>query len=101
MNPISQYLEQAMGFAQPYLLLAQDWLTSPAAWSQFALLVVSWLVAGIAAHRITPRLERLIAPRPESKGAFATARRFSCRFWPMASPRSARPLPARSSDRAR
>lgn len=86
MNPISQYLEQAMGFAQPYLLLAQDWLTSPAAWSQFALLVVSWLIAGIAAHRIAPRLERLIAPRPEAKGAFATARRFVLRFLPLLLP---------------
>ena len=86
MEQINELLEKALTIAQPYLTLAQDWLTSPAAWSQFALLVVSSLIAGLAARRISPRLERLIAPKPEAKGAIATIRRFVLRFLPLLLP---------------
>lgn len=40
--------------------IALNWLTSPAAWSQFALLIVAYLVALIIAKRLTPAFKRLL-----------------------------------------
>ncbi|MDP2063932.1 MAG: mechanosensitive ion channel [Phaeovulum sp.] len=63
--------------------LAASWLTSPAAWSQFTLLVASWLLARLAAKRLAPQLARMIGPKPGATGAIATSRRFVLRFLPL------------------
>ncbi|MDP1668904.1 mechanosensitive ion channel family protein [Phaeovulum sp.] len=66
--------------------LAASWLTSPAAWSQFTLLVASWLLARLAAKRLAPQLARMIGPKPGATGAIATSRRFVLRFLPLLLP---------------
>jgi small-conductance mechanosensitive channel len=66
--------------------LAASWLTSPAAWSQFALLVASWLLARLAAKRLAPQLARMIGPKPGATGPIATSRRFVLRFLPLLLP---------------
>ena len=40
--------------------MALSWLASPAAWSQFALLVLAFLLARLAAGRLVPLARRLI-----------------------------------------
>ena len=59
-----EVLETLLAHLQPALDLALDWLTSPAAWSQFALLVVAWLAARLLARRITPRISGFLTPAP-------------------------------------
>jgi len=66
--------------------LALDWLTSPAAWSQFALLVVAYIAARLIARRLTPPLTRLLTPPEDKTGLIATVRRFFLPFVPLLMP---------------
>ncbi|MDZ7905732.1 MAG: mechanosensitive ion channel [Cypionkella sp.] len=59
--------------------LAAGWLLSPAAWSQFALLALSYLAATVVTRRATPRLATLLDPK-DAIGPIATARRFTLPF---------------------
>ncbi len=77
---------QALDFARQAWQLARDWLISPAAWSQFALLVAAWVLARFVAGWALPRLQRLIAPAEGQASMFATARRFLLRFLPLLLP---------------
>jgi potassium efflux system protein len=55
--------------------LAASWLLSPAAWSQFCLLVVAYL----AARRLSPFLENLLNPG-DSTNILVQPRRFVMQF---------------------
>ncbi|MGR3715009.1 MAG: mechanosensitive ion channel family protein [Shimia sp.] len=66
--------------------VAQGWLFSPAAWSQFGLLVVAYLVAVFAAKRLRPLFEKLLTPPAENEGYLARARRFAALFLPLLLP---------------
>lgn len=66
--------------------LAAGWLLSPAAWSQFGLLVLSWVAATLAARRLAPLAERMIAPPEGRTGIIAMARRWSLRLLPLLLP---------------
>ncbi|MCP4821166.1 MAG: mechanosensitive ion channel [Shimia sp.] len=66
--------------------IAQGWLLSPAAWSQFALLVVAYLVALYAAKKLRPVLGKLLTPPQEADGYVAQARRFVAMFLPLLLP---------------
>ncbi|SMH47210.1 mechanosensitive ion channel family protein [Maritimibacter sp. HL-12] len=79
-------VDSAQGWALQGWEIAQGWLTSPAAWSQFALLVVAWLAAVVAAKRLAPLLERVIAPPAGQAHALAKARRFALIFLPLLLP---------------
>ena len=79
-------VQKALGYAEQGWALARDWLISPAAWSQFALLVLAFLLARLLAGIATPRLRALIAPPDGKAGLFATARRFVLRFLPLLMP---------------
>ena len=81
-----EIVQKLMGYAGQGAAMARDWLVSPAAWSQFALLVVAWLLARTLAGLMVPRLQRLIAPPEDKVGLLATARRFLLRFLPLAMP---------------
>ena len=65
---------------------AMGWLTSPAAWSQFALLAAAYLLAKLLSARLLPFLQRVVAPKPGATGMIATARRFALRFLPLILP---------------
>ncbi|PKP68617.1 MAG: mechanosensitive ion channel protein MscS [Alphaproteobacteria bacterium HGW-Alphaproteobacteria-4] len=77
---------RALGYLAQGWEIAAGWLTSPAAWSQFGLLLASWVLARIAAKRLAPHLERLIGPKPGATGPIAAARRFALRFLPLLLP---------------
>lgn len=66
--------------------IALGWLTSPAAWSQFALLAVAAVLAWILSGRLVPFLARVLTPDADNMGLFAVARRFSLRFLPLLLP---------------
>lgn len=81
-----EFVETVMGYVQPVLDLALGWLTSPAAWSQFALLVAAWLLARILAGRITPRLSGLLTPAEGATHMLAPAMLFLRGFLPLLMP---------------
>ncbi len=66
--------------------LAKLWLLSPAAWSQFALLVVAYLAALVFSRKLKPILKTLLTPPEGQDNIFATARRFVLMFVPLVLP---------------
>ncbi len=79
-------VQQAAGYAQQGLDLARDWLISPAAWSQFALIVVAYVAAFFLARRLRPILTHLLTPAPEQSTLLARARRLVLTFLPLMVP---------------
>lgn len=79
-------IEKARGLAENGWEIAEGWLTSPAAWSQFALLVLAWLAAVVAARRLGPVLRRVITPPDEQAHIIARTRRFVLIFLPLLLP---------------
>jgi potassium efflux system protein len=79
-------VEQAKAAFDHGVILAQEWLLSPAAWSQFALLIGAYLLARIANRIIAPRLTRMLTPLAENASIFASARRFVLIFIPLLLP---------------
>ena len=66
--------------------MAQGWLLSPAAWTQFALLVVAYLAAVFLTKRFRPLIEKYLSPPKEQDHAIAKARRFILMFVPLLLP---------------
>lgn len=66
--------------------LAQEWLLSPAAWSQFALLVVAFLAALWVSRKLRDPLTRWLTPAEDNDSIFAKARRFLAQFVPLLFP---------------
>ncbi|NNK16231.1 MAG: mechanosensitive ion channel protein MscS, partial [Sulfitobacter sp.] len=80
-----EIVQQAYGYVVQAWELAMSWLLSPEAWSQFALLVLAWFLAGLISRRMRPALARMIDPG-EKENLFSTPRRFLLRFLPLISP---------------
>lgn len=57
-----QIVQQAYGLVMQVWELAQGWLLSPAAWSQFGLLLVAWFAARFANQRLQPFLKKWLTP---------------------------------------
>ncbi|MEO9782326.1 MAG: mechanosensitive ion channel domain-containing protein [Sedimentitalea sp.] len=66
--------------------LAKGWLLSPAAWTQFALLVGAFVVALLITRKVRPVLTRLLTPPQGQEGIIATARRTVLAFLPLILP---------------
>ncbi|MEH7827742.1 mechanosensitive ion channel family protein [Gemmobacter denitrificans] len=81
-----EIVQQLWSWVEPGWQVAQDWLTSPAAWSQFALLVAAFVLARIVSQRLTPIAERLLTPPEGRSGMIVTARLFVRRFLPLMLP---------------
>ncbi len=94
MNGQPQIVDKVLGWLDQALQIALGWLSSPAAWSQFALLAVAFLLARIIAARVTPLLTRLLTPPEGKEGIITTARRFGLRFLPLLMPLAAYGLTA-------
>lgn len=56
LGPLAEYWESGRS-------LALDWLTRPEAWSQFALLLVAYLLALVVGGRLSRLLSRVLTPR--------------------------------------
>ena len=81
-----EIVQQAYGYAMQGWELAKEWLLSPAAWSQFALLVVAYLVAVVFSRKLKPILRNLLTPPEDQDHAIARARRFVMLFVPLLLP---------------
>ncbi len=81
-----EIVAQALDYARRGWELALQWLASPAAWSQFALLVAAWLLALVFSRWLSPKLTALIAPPADQRGMLARGRRFVLVFLPLLLP---------------
>ncbi|WP_306120332.1 MULTISPECIES: mechanosensitive ion channel domain-containing protein [unclassified Roseitalea] len=86
MDMQSPVVQQAIGYLQQAQAIALDWLTSPAAWSQFALLAVAFAAAWFANRALTPALRRVLTPEAAAQTIFARARRFALMLLPLMLP---------------
>ncbi len=79
-------VDQAYEAMDQGMKLGQEWLLSPAAWSQFALLVGAYLLARIVNRIMAPRIRRLLTPAEDSATILSSARRFILIFLPLLLP---------------
>ena len=82
----SALLDQVLGYVETIYQIAVTWLLSPAAWSQFVILLVAYILAVIITRRFNPIIDALIAPAEEADNPIATARRFVLQFMPLILP---------------
>ncbi len=81
-----EIVQQAIGYALQGWEIAKSWLLSPAAWSQFGLLVVAYLAAVLVTRRLKPLAVKLLSPPEGQEHIVATARRFVMIFLPLILP---------------
>lgn len=79
-------VDQAYDAFDQGLELAKEWLLSPAAWSQFALLIAAYVLAVIVSKALSPRLTNLLTPAEDSGNIVSKARRFTLIFLPLLLP---------------
>ena len=82
----SALLDQVLGYVETIYQIAVTWLLSPAAWSQFVILLVAYILTVIITRRFNPIIAALIAPAEEADNPIATARRFVLQFMPLILP---------------
>lgn len=85
---LTQYppiVQQIAGYGVQGFELAMGWLLSPAAWSQFGILVGAYLLAVLISRRLRPALHALINPG-ETQNLFTPARLFVLQFLPLILP---------------
>ncbi len=82
----NEMVQQGMGYAVQFWDVAKGWLLSPAAWTQFGLLIGSWFLAVIVARYVSGKLTKVLTPEPENMGIVAKIRRFLLMFLPLLLP---------------
>lgn len=86
MNNTPEFLQPVLELLAPVWATAMGWLLSPAAWSQFGLLLAAFLLAWVVNRRLQPVLIRLLSPPVESDSILSTTRRFVLQFLPLLLP---------------
>ncbi len=86
MDSETTIMDTALGWLGEGWGIVQSWLLSPAAWSQFALLVVAFVLAWFASRRLSPVLNRIMTPPQEQEHVIARLRRFVLVFLPLLLP---------------
>ena len=81
-----EIIQKVMGYVNQGWDLAQSWLLSPAAWSQFGLLIAAFLAALVVSRKLSPTLTKTITPAPEHNSYIAQTRRFVLIFLPLLLP---------------
>lgn len=82
----TELLQKAQAYFEQGRDVALEWLLSPAAWTQFALLVVAYGTAVLLSRRLRPLLEKLLTPSGDSQNIIARGRRFLFLFIPLLLP---------------
>jgi small-conductance mechanosensitive channel len=80
------FVQKMLEYSEQGIELALSWLTSPAAWSQFGLLVIAFGLAWYLSRRLNKVLVHLLTPAEDAEGLIATARRFVLQFLPLMLP---------------
>jgi small-conductance mechanosensitive channel len=86
LETLPPFVKTALEFIQPGLEIAQSWLLSPAAWSQFGLLIVAYILALLLNRKLGPRLTKLVTPSGDQDNLIAKARIFTLQFVPLLLP---------------
>ena len=94
-------MEQVKAAVQNAAALAQDWLLSPAAWTQFGLLIVAYGLSVLANRLVMPRLRAVLMPPVDAASLLARARRFVLIFTPLLLPLTAYALTAAGEELTR
>ncbi|MFY9210129.1 MAG: mechanosensitive ion channel domain-containing protein [Aestuariivita sp.] len=81
-----EIVRQAASYGLQVWELAKDWFVSPAAWSQFALLIAAWVLAVLVTRRLRPGLTRLLTPEEGSDTLISKTRGFFCQMLPLVLP---------------
>lgn len=76
MEPLNRWFRDAYD-------TALGWLSSPAALSQFGILIAAYILARLLARRFSPALEKTLTPKPEATHILARLRRFALLFLPL------------------
>ena len=79
-------IDQARAALDQAVTLAQSWLLSPAAWTQFGLLIAAYGLSVLANRMIAPRLRQVLTPDAASLSLLSKARRFVLLFTPLLLP---------------
>ena len=82
----ADFLNSALGWLDQAGAIALGWLASPAAWSQFALLVAAFLLAMLLTRRLRPVLDRLLSSRAATGGMLAQLGAFLTGLTPLLLP---------------
>ncbi|UXX82674.1 mechanosensitive ion channel family protein [Roseovarius pelagicus] len=86
MDERPEIVDRAIAYATQGWELAEGWLLSPAAWSQFALLIAAYLAAMLVSRKLKPLIRRLLTPADAQQNILARARRFILIFVPLVLP---------------
>jgi small-conductance mechanosensitive channel len=80
-----EIVQQIAGYALQGWELAEGWLLSPAAWSQFGLLLAAYFLAVLVSRWLRPRVSQLLDPG-ETENLFSRPRRVVMSFLPLMLP---------------
>ena len=86
MEPQNTIVEQGLALLDAGYGLALEWLLSPAAWTQFALLVGAYILAVLVNRIISPKLATLLTPETQSVTPISKLRRYVLIFLPLLLP---------------
>ena len=86
LDSLPPFARQAFDYTEPALTIALGWLQSPAAWSQFGLLVLAFVAAWFVTRWLRPVLTRALTPPPDSMSLLSRVRRFALLFLPLLLP---------------
>lgn len=81
-----EIITRFLSYGQQGIDLALGWLLSPAAWSQFGLLLVAYFLARVATKRFLPPLKKLLSPDEKAVNFLAKLLRFGLLFLPLLLP---------------
>lgn len=79
-------VDTALAYLSQFWDVAEGWLLSPAAWSQFGLLVAAYLAAHFTDKKLEPLLKRLLTPNGDRGHPIAKLRLFALVFLPLTMP---------------
>lgn len=86
MNPDNAILQAAMEYLFQARDIVLEWLLSPAAWSQFALLLIAFGAAYYARRWLSPVLTSVLTPPEGADSYLSRIRRFALLFLPLLLP---------------
>lgn len=86
MEAMPEFMQSLLRMIQPVTDTAMQWLVSPAAWSQFALLAAAFVAAIFLTRRFRPLLIKLLTPADGAEGMIMQARRFTLGLMPLLMP---------------
>ncbi len=81
-----EIVTRALDYASQAWEIAQGWLLSPAAWSQFALLLLAYFAARFVSRRLEPSIIQLMTPPKGRLNIVDKARSFALLFLPLLLP---------------